>query len=121
MRAVTSDYQVDPVGEVVAQDAAKKLANAEDARRVQFLVGMMRTAEGRQFVWDLIRDGGFFGTGERVSALAQWDTHRVAHAIGVRHFAGLMWQRLEDGCPELLAAMVTEAMTRLRLEKETKQ
>lgn len=115
---MTADQQTDLVSQFVDEAVAKKAAEAESARRRQFLVGLMNSYDGRRYLWDELTEDGLFAPGERATALAQWDTHRVAHALGVRHRAGLKWQTLQAECPSLLGLMVTEAMDRLRAERE---
>lgn len=117
---MTADHQLDLVSQLANEAVQEKQAEADRVRRDAVLLGLMSTAEGRRHQWEEIVESGFFAPGERVDGLAQWDTHRVAHALGVRHQAGLRWQRLTDACPERVGLMVTEAMDRLRATR-TKQ
>ena len=55
---MTADQQTDLVSQFVDEAVAKKAAEAESARRRQFLVGLMNSYDGRRYLWDELTEDG---------------------------------------------------------------
>lgn len=114
----TDAPQTDVIGQALAEKAVAAARAAEEAKRDSFLLGLMRNAQGREFVWsELLDGGGLFRDCRqyRTDLSTDCEGTAIAYAEGAR--ARATWNRLWDACPSAVAAMVGEAASRIEAAK----
>lgn len=105
----------DPVRDIRESASREAKEAAERARIDEPLVDLMGTEAGREYAWNQMEPMRV--PNGRTDGGGRWDPNATAFATGVQAVAISLWERLWEACPELVAAMVTEAMHRKRTAK----